>query len=137
MQVLLERCIHAGSTTDLGLSYPDLNKAVEDPLSTHHSDESLETVLDAPLTMESAMHLHVPLSLLDHELDLSRHATLTCIHLVLENHSVSTSLHDFVAISCWSIVSLSCSGLPLLEKSGPTVVSIRDHQMCTNAMNSI
>jgi hypothetical protein len=75
-QVLLERCIHASSTTNLGLSYPDLNKAVEDPLSTHHSDESLETVLDAPLSVESAMHLHVPLSLLDHELDLSRHAAL-------------------------------------------------------------
>lgn len=72
-QVLLERCIHACSTTDLGLSYPELNKAVEDPLSTQHSDGSEETVLDVPLTMESAMHLHVPLSLLDHELDLSRH----------------------------------------------------------------
>lgn len=81
VQVLLERCIHAGSTSDLGLSYPELNKAVEDPLSTHHSEESGETVLDAPLTMESAMHLHVPLSLLDDELDLSRHAPLHCVPL--------------------------------------------------------
>lgn len=88
VQVLLERCIHAGSTSDLGLSYPELNKAVEDPLSTHHSDESLETVLDAPLTMESAMHLHVPLSLLDHELDLSRHASLYVTSLV--NDTVCT-----------------------------------------------
>jgi hypothetical protein len=76
VQVLLERCVHIGSTTDLGLSYPELNKAVEDPLSTRDSDASLETVLDAPLAMESTMQRHVPLSLLDHELDLSRYCYL-------------------------------------------------------------
>jgi hypothetical protein len=82
VQVLLERCIQAGSTSNLGLSYPELNKAVEDPLNTHNSDDSMETVLDAPLAMESAIHLHVPLSMLDQELDLSRYGIAAALSLL-------------------------------------------------------
>lgn len=72
MQVLLERCIRSGSTQDDGIGFTELNKHVEDPLSTHSSAQSIDTNLDRPLTIESAEHLHVPLSMLDQELNLSR-----------------------------------------------------------------
>lgn len=79
VQVLLERCTQSGSTRDHGIAFTELNKHVEDPLSTFSSAQSIDTVLDRPLTMASATeHLHVPLSMLDDELDLSRCARATC-----------------------------------------------------------
>lgn len=73
MQVLLERCIQSGSTQEHGIAFTELNKHVEDPLSTFSSAQSIDTVLDRPLTSESAEHLHVPVTMLDQELDLSRY----------------------------------------------------------------
>lgn len=73
MQVLLERSVQSGSTQDHGIAFTELNKHVEDPLNTFGSAQSIDTVLDHPLAMASAEHLHVPLSMLDQEIDLSRY----------------------------------------------------------------
>eukprot|EP00892_Ulva_mutabilis_P010524 jgi/Ulvmu1/7844/UM004_0074.1 len=70
--VLLERSVQSGSTQDHGIAFTELNKHVEDPLNTFSSAQSIDTVLDRPLTMASAEHLHVPLSMLESDLDLSR-----------------------------------------------------------------
>jgi hypothetical protein len=76
MQVLLEKAVHAGTTEDLHVSFPELNKHVEDPLNAgaRASDALLD---DLPMVVQSAENLHVPLEMLDHKTDLSKYVSST------------------------------------------------------------
>ena len=92
MQVLLEAAIQADSVEDMAVSYPDLNKHIEDPLSLarryphHHRTPYAQaqaaasmyadrTMLRSDRATSGRVHLaavHVPPHLAHQELDLAR-----------------------------------------------------------------
>jgi hypothetical protein len=82
-QVLLEATLASGSTKDLQVTYPDLNKHIEDPLSLtrrhgskpHHRQYAPTLLEQSGRQHSGAVHvsaIEVPHEMRDQQLDLSR-----------------------------------------------------------------
>ena len=88
VQVLLEAALRQGSVVDLHVTYPDLNKHIEDPLSLNESHShptatprhNGSTLLPSDRRASGRLHVaavRLPESMRDLELDISRCA-LAC-----------------------------------------------------------